>query len=173
MKLVMQNDMEDDAKATAHRLILTRLFAKKDEDVKEMDKWIDGCPVYDEELASALQEFRERRLLELAEESDDFEEMVKRYEGLIQAELERIMAIRRDSAALELEMIEFIRERIKRKMLLEKKHFRLLKYYAKNDVLPFRPFGKISGISEMGESVDVCVPPAHVNINPFTNKPMQ
>lgn len=172
MKLVMQNDVEDDVKATAQRLILKELFAKRDPEVKKMNKWIDDCPVYDEELANALQEFRERRLEELSEESDEFDEMKEKFLDAIEAELQRIIEIRKESAALELEMISSISERIDRQILLEKKNFKLLKYYAKNDLLPFRPFGKISGISEMGESVDVCVPPAHVNINPFTNKPV-
>ncbi|KAL7707063.1 hypothetical protein N2W54_001360 [Lotmaria passim] len=170
MKLIMQNDRKDDVVATTRRLLLNRLFAKQDADVKAMDKWIDDCPVYDEALAPALQAFRERQLNELADESEKFHEMYEKYHGKIEAELQRIVEVRRTAADAELDRIATITERIKEHKLAEKSTFRLLKFYAKNDIMQFRPFGKISGISEMGESVDVCVPPAHVNINPFTGK---
>lgn len=170
LKLVMQNEVEDDVHETAYRLILTNVFAKANREVGKINQWINDCPVYDENLADALQEFRENQLKELAEESAEFNKMVKEFQPRIEEELHRIIQIRRKAAQLELDMIEFILERMKRKLLLEKSEFRLLKYYAKNDTLPFRPFGKISGISEMGETVDVCVPPAHVNVNPFTGK---
>lgn len=168
IKLIMQNDVEDDVEETAYRLILTDIFAKQNVEMKKINQWINDCPVYDEELATVLQEFRESWLKGLAEESDDLENLVKELQPRIEQELERIILIRREAAQLDLDMIEFILERMNRKLLLEKKEFRLLKYYAKNDKLPFRPFGKISGISEMGETVDVCVPRAHVNVNPFT-----
>lgn len=168
IKLVMQNDVEDDVHETAYRLILRDIFAKQNVEMKKINKWINDCPVYDEELANVLQEFRESRLKELGEESDDLKNLVKELQPRIEKELQRIILIRREAAQLDLDMIEFISERMNRKLLLEKKEFRLLKYYAKNDKLPFRPFGKISGICEMGETVDVCVPRAHVNVNPFT-----
>ncbi|KPA81072.1 hypothetical protein ABB37_04433 [Leptomonas pyrrhocoris] len=172
MKLVMQNDRKDDVATTTRRLLLNRLFAKQDPDVRAMDKWIDDCPVYDEALAPALQAFRERQLNELAEESEVFHQICERYHGKIEEELRRIVKLRLSAADAELDRIAAITEQIKEHKLAEKSAFRLLKFYAKNDVLRFRPFGKISGISEMGESVDVCVPPAHVNINPFTGKPL-
>lgn len=170
VKLVMQNDVEDDVKGTAYRLILRDIFAKSNSEMGKIKQWINDCPVYDENLVNALQEFRERRLTELANESDKLDDMIKEFQPRIEEEFQRIIQIRRNAAQLEIDMIEFILERMKRKLLLEKSEFRLLKYYAKNDILPFRPFGKISGISEMGEAVDVCVPPAHVNINPFTQQ---
>ncbi|KPI88130.1 hypothetical protein ABL78_2763 [Leptomonas seymouri] len=172
IKLVMQNDRKDDVEATTRRLLLNRIFAKQDADVKAMDKWIDDCPVYDEALAPALQAFRERQLNLIAEESSDFQKLYDAYHDKIEEELRRIVDVRLAAADAELERIAAITELIKEHKLAEKSTFRLLKFYAKNDVMKFRPFGKISGISEMGESVDVCVPPAHVNINPFTGKPL-
>lgn len=171
MKVVMQNDTKDQVDATARSLILNRIFAKRNPDVKSMDGWIDGCPAYDPDLHAALQEFRARHLEELADESDDFESLVAKYEAPLMAELERIVSLRQEAAQIEVDAIQSILELLREGKLAEKGQFRLLKYYAKNEVLPFRPFGKISGISEMGESVDVCIPPAHVNINPFTGKP--
>lgn len=172
MKLVMQNDRKDDVAATARRLLLNRIFAKQDADVKAMDKWIDDCPVYDEVLAPALQAFRERQLQELADESEAFQQVYEKFHGKIEEELRRIVEVRLAAADAELDRIAAITAQIKEHKLAEKSAFRLLKFYAKNDVMKFRPFGKISGISEMGESADVCVPPAHVNINPFTGKPL-
>lgn len=171
IKLVMQNDRKDDVAATSRRLLLNRLFAKRDADVKAMDKWIDECPVYDEALAPALQAFRERQLIELADESEEFQQLYASHHGKIEEELQRIVEVRLAAANVELDRIAAITERLNSHKLSEKRSFLLLKFYAKNDVMKFRPFGKISGISEMGESADVCVPPAHVNINPFTGKP--
>lgn len=172
IKLVMQNDRKDDVAATTRRLLLNRIFAKQNAEVKAMDKWIDDCPVYDEALAPALQAFRERQLNELADASDEFQALYEKHHGKVEEELQRIVQVRVAAADAELDRIAAITEQIKEHKLAEKNAFRLLKFYAKNDVMQFRPFGKISGISEMGESVDVCVPPAHVNINPFTGKPI-
>lgn len=172
IKLVMQNDRKDEVGATVRRLLLNRLFAKQDDDVKAVDKWIDDCPVYDEVLAAALQGFRERHLQETADDSDLFQGLCQSYQEKMEVELQRIVDVRTKAAEAELDQIEEITTKLKERKLAEKSSFRLLKYYAKNDVQHFRPFGKISGISEMGESVDVCVPPAHVNINPFTGKPL-
>lgn len=172
VKLVMQNDRKDDVAVTVRRLLLNRLFAKQDDDVKAIDAWIGECPVYDEALTTALQAFRERQLEELADESDLFKSLSEKYHAKMEAELRRIVAVREAAANTELERIDAILTQMKEHKLAEKSSFRLLKFYAKNDVCKFRPFGKISGVSEMGESVDVCVPPAHVNINPFTGKPI-
>ncbi|KAG5495211.1 hypothetical protein JKF63_02266 [Porcisia hertigi] len=172
IKLVMQNDRKDDVAATVRWLLLNRLFAKQDKNVTAIDTWINDCPVYDEALASSLQAFRERQLNEIADNSDVFQSLFDQYHTKMEAELQRIVAVRDAAAKKELERIDAITTQIKQHKLAEKSSFRLLKFYAKNDVLRFRPFGKISGISEMGESVDVCVPPAHVNINPFTGKPI-
>ncbi|CAJ1992236.1 protein of unknown function - conserved [Leishmania donovani] len=172
IKLVMQNDRKDDVATTARGLLLNRLFAKQNDGVKAIDRWINDCPVFDEALTSALQGFRERQLSELASKSDLFQSLHNQYYAKIAAELQRIVALRDTAANKELERINAIMSQIKERKLAEKSGFRLLKFYAKNDVQKFRPFGKISGISEMGESVDVCVPPAHVNINPFTGKPI-
>ncbi|KAG5469521.1 hypothetical protein LSCM1_02744 [Leishmania martiniquensis] len=172
IKLVMQNDRKDGVEATVRRLLLNRVFAKQDNSVKAMDIWISDCPVFDEALASALQAFRERQLSELAKRSELFQSLRDRHYAKIEAELRRIVKVRSAAAELELERIDAIMAQITERKLAEKSSFRLLKFYAKNDVLKFRPFGKISGISEMGESVDVCVPPAHVNVNPFTGKPI-
>ncbi|KAI5687083.1 hypothetical protein MNV84_07128 [Leishmania braziliensis] len=171
IKLVMQNDRKDDVVATVRQLLLNRLFAKQDDGVKAIDTWISDCPVFDEALTSALQAFRERQLNELATKSDLFQRLHDQYHVKMEAELQRIIAMRDMAANKELERIDAIVTTIKERKLAEKRSFRLLKFYAKNDVQKFRPFGKISGISEMGESVDVCVPPAHVNVNPFTGKP--
>ncbi|KAG5469165.1 hypothetical protein LSCM4_02563 [Leishmania orientalis] len=172
IKLVMQNDRKDDIEATVRRLLLNRLFAKQDNSVKAIDAWINDCPVFDGALAPALQAFRERQLNELANKSDLFQSLHARYHARIEAELQRIVGVRDAAAKKELQRIDAIMAQMKERKLAEKGSFRLLKFYAKNDVLKFRPFGKISGICEMGESVDVCVPPAHVNLNPFTGKPL-
>ncbi|CCW60897.1 unnamed protein product [Phytomonas sp. EM1] len=172
MKLVMENDRKDKVEETTRHLILTRLFSKQDPEVVAIVQWIDACPVFDETLAAGLQAFRKRYVNQLASRSDLFESLFDAYHAQIQEELERIVAIRAKAAQSELDKIDYIIKQLKEGKLAEKSTFRLLKYYPKNDVQKFRPFKKIGGISEMGEYADVCEPPAHENINPFTGKPM-
>nr|CCD17640.1 unnamed protein product [Trypanosoma congolense IL3000] len=167
IKLVVQNDMKDNIKGVVRHLVLNRLFAKQCPEVKAVDKWINDCPVYHGQLAEAMQKFRENYLQEVAEASADFQKQYDEYREAMETELERIIAARKKIIDGELETIGNIMQLLKEKKLAEKQTFRLLKYYAANDVMRFRPFAKVSGISEMGESADVCDPPAPVIVNPF------
>ncbi|CBH17177.1 hypothetical protein, conserved [Trypanosoma brucei gambiense DAL972] len=167
IKLVIQNDLKDDIAQTVRQLVLNRLFAKRSSKVKAVDHWIDACPVYEDHLAAAMQKFRENYVKEVAESSDEFHDLYKEYHEPMEAELRRIVEGRKAVITRELKQAGDIMQLIKEKKIAEKQTFRLLKYYAANDVMKFRPFGKVSGISEMGESADVCEPPAPVIVNPF------
>ncbi|CCW71455.1 unnamed protein product [Phytomonas sp. Hart1] len=172
IKLVMENDRKDKVGDTVRHLILTRLFSKQDPEVGAIIDWIDACPVFDEGLVAGLQSFRKRYVSQRASSSELFANLFDAYHVQIQEELERIVAIRAKAAKSELDQLNSINKQLMEGKLAEKSTFRLLKYYPKNDIQKFRPYKKIGGISEMGEYVDVCEPPAHENINPFTGKPM-
>ncbi|RNF11118.1 hypothetical protein TraAM80_01085 [Trypanosoma rangeli] len=167
IKLVMQNDLKDDVCKTVKQLILNKIFAKRCTDILDVDHWIDSCPVYDAHLTAALQKFRAHHVQKVAESSDEFEVLYDECHKSMEAELNRIVELRKAMVQQELGRIEEIMTQLKEGKLAEKRTFRLLKYYAANDVMRFRPFGKVSGISEMGESADVCEPPAPVLVNPF------
>ncbi|RNF01767.1 uncharacterized protein Tco025E_08514 [Trypanosoma conorhini] len=168
VKLVMQNDLKDDVCKTVRELILNKMFAKRSKQILEVDHWIGNCPVYDEHLTAALQKFRAHHVQRVAESSEEFQALYDECHEAMEAELNRIVELRKVLVQQELERIEEITSQLKEGKLAEKQTFRLLKYYAANDVMRFRPFGKVSGISEMGESADVCEPPAPVLLNPFT-----
>lgn len=169
LKLVMQNDLKDNVQATARELLLTKVFAKMDGEVKKVDKWLDDCPCYDENLAPHLQKFRSKFLKEAAENGDDFQKIIHLYEANIVAELEKMVAVRKVLIKAETEEVERIAELLKQDRIADKSTFKILKYYPDNTIIPFRPFGKVSGISERGEQVDFCHPPMYV----FTNKFLQ
>ncbi|ESL07232.1 hypothetical protein TRSC58_05084 [Trypanosoma rangeli SC58] len=168
VKLVMQNDLKDDVCKTVKQLILNKIFAKRCTEILDVDHWIDNCPVYDEHLTAALQKFRARHVQKVAESSEEFQALYDECHNSMEAELNRIVELRKAMVQQELGRIEEIMTQLKEGKLAEKQTFRLLKYYAANDVMRFRPFGKVSGISEMGETADVCEPPAPVLVNPFT-----
>ncbi|EKF29686.1 hypothetical protein MOQ_006515 [Trypanosoma cruzi marinkellei] len=167
MKLVMQNDFKDDVSKTVKQLILNKLFAKCSDKIVEVDQWIDNCPVYDENLSAALQKFRAHHVQKVAEDSEVFQALYNECHKSMEDELNRIVGLRKAAVQRELDCIEKIMGQLKEGKMAEKQTFRLLKYYAANDVMRFRPFAKVSGISEMGESADVCEPPAPVFVNPF------
>ncbi|CUG82566.1 nucleoporin-like protein, putative [Bodo saltans] len=169
MKLIMQNDLKDDVEKTAHDLVLNKIFAKSDAELRKIDTWLDNCPVYDEHLAPHLQKFRAKFLKDQAEESDEFAAMVEKYEANICAELSRMVAERKSLIAAETAVVEGISTLLKEHKIADKSTFRVLKYYPANDILPFRPFGKVSGISESGEHADLCFPPMYV----FKNRLLQ
>lgn len=169
VKLVMQNDMKDDIERTARDLLLNKIFAKQDNDVMKVDKWLDACPLYDETLAPHLQKFRAKYLKECAEDSDVFARLVRDYEPAIIAELTKMVSIRKELVKMECSEVEAVAQLLKEERIADKSTFRVLKYYPENNVLPFRPFGKVSGISETGEHVDFCTPPMYV----FKNKLLQ
>ncbi|ORC91580.1 uncharacterized protein TM35_000051760 [Trypanosoma theileri] len=170
IKLVMQNDVKDDVHKTVKQLILNKMFAKHCDKILAVDRWMDNCPVYEERLCTAMQKFRANYVQEVAEDSEQFQTLYKECHEAMEAELNRIVEIRKKIVEKELQTIEEITELLKEKKIAEKNTFRLLKYYAANDIMRFRPFGKVSGISEMGESADVCEPPAPVLVNPFAAK---
>ncbi|KAH9593113.1 hypothetical protein LSM04_001919 [Trypanosoma melophagium] len=170
IKLVMQNDAKDDVRKTVKQLILNKMFAKHCDKILAVDRWIDNCPVYEEHLCTAMQKFRANYVHEVAEDSEEFQTLYKECHEAMEAELNRIVEVRKGIVEKELKCIEEITQLLKEKKVAEKHTFRLLKYYAANDIMRFRPFGKVSGISEMGESADVCEPPAPVLVNPFTAK---
>ncbi|KAG8342002.1 hypothetical protein ERJ75_000327800 [Trypanosoma vivax] len=167
IKLVLQNDLKDDVSKAVWHLILNKVFAKNCNKIQEVDRWIESCPVYEEHLTSAMQRFRANYVREVAESSEEFRKLYDDCHGAMETELSRIVEVRRKIVERELLCIEEILQLIKEKKIAEKQTFRLLKYYAANDVMRFRPFGKVSGVSEMGESADVCDPPAPVIVNPF------
>ncbi|RNC37473.1 hypothetical protein TcCL_NonESM13357, partial [Trypanosoma cruzi] len=142
-------------------------FAKRSDKVMGVDQWIEKCPVYDEHLTAALQKFRAHYVQKVAEDSDVFQALYNECHESMEKELNRIVELRKAVVQQQLRCIEGIMEQLKEGKMAEKKTFRLLKYYPANDVMRFRPFGKVSGISEMGESADVCEPPAPVLVNPF------
>ncbi|EKG03368.1 hypothetical protein TCSYLVIO_005580 [Trypanosoma cruzi] len=167
IRLVMQNDLKDDVSKTVKQLILNKMFAKRSDKVMGVDQWIEKCPVYDEHLAAALQKFRARYVQKVAEDSDVFQALYNECHESMEKELNRIVELRKAVVQQQLCCIEEIMKQLKEGKMAEKKTFRLLKYYPANDIMRFRPFGKVSGISEMGESADVCEPPAPVLVNPF------
>lgn len=113
-----------------------------------------------------------------AEEKDDgspaaegsFKWFKQRYHALIANELRRIVAIRKQRVAEQDARIEEALMLLRDKLLAPKSAFRVLKYYPSNDVLKFRPFGKVTGISEVGEHADECYPPMYVFHNPLLKK---
>ncbi|EAN99075.1 hypothetical protein TcCL_ESM00448 [Trypanosoma cruzi] len=167
IRLVMQNDFKDDVSKTVKQLILNKIFAKRSDEVMGVDQWIEKCPVYDEHLTAALQKFRAHYVQKVAEDSDVFKALYNECHESMEKELNRIVELRKAVVQQQLSCIEEIMGQLKEGKMAEKRTFRLLKYYPANDVVRFRPFGKVSGISEMGESADVCEPPAPVLVNPF------
>lgn len=161
IKLVMQNDLKDRVHQVAEQLLL-KTFAKANPEVRAVDKWLDDCPVYDNSLAPHLQKFRAKYLKDIAEDSSDYQKLHKASYETIETALQQMVDVRKELVRAAVEDAEGILAHLKEKKIAEKSTFRLLKYYPKNDIVPFRPFGKVSGISESGEHVNVCEPPMYV-----------
>ena len=117
----------------------------------------------------SLQEFRSNFVKEQCEDSQEFKALQKKYGPKIAGELQRIVAIRKAEVEKEELQLDEISQLLKEKKIAPKSDFTIMKYYPKNDVHRFRPYGKVSGITEGGESADVCEPPAWVPQYQFGN----
>jgi hypothetical protein len=173
-KIQMQNDLHDHVDKTVEQLI-RKEFAMLDPETKKVDKWIDDCPVYDEKLMNALQKFRESHVKEAVNDSDEsdprgYQAVAKALRPLLTQELSKRVAERKEMLDKECSEIDEILTLVKKHLLATKDKFRVLKFYPKNDVLRFRPFGKVGGIHEQREFADVCVPAPYVMKNPFELK---
>ena len=180
IKLVMQSDVKDKVPPTVRALCLQKIFAKVDQKMKEIDQWIDNCPNYDPKLAEALQKYRQAMLEERAADSQqeadaehNFAKIMEKCEKPMEDELSRIVALRKADIEQQDAILDEIAKLLKEKKVAPKEAFVTYKYYPNNNVLPFRPFGKIAGISESGEQADHCFPRAYVFRNSLLVKPMQ
>lgn len=163
IKLQMHNDLKDSVDETIEQVI-RKEFARRDAEMKKIDAWQDDCPVYQEKLHEALQKFRDSWLsAAIKERRALYDTISNECRDKIKAKLEECVRVRKEMLAAEAAVIDDIMRLVKKQgVLATKDKFRVLKYYPKNDVLRFRPYGKVSGVHEACETADVCVPPPYV-----------
>lgn len=175
VKLVMQDDVKEKPEDAASEFILKKLFARQNERVSAFDKWMDDCPELEPHLLEFLQKTREK-MLKSESKSEEAEEGETTFKQLfsqvspaiisaLAAAVDRRKPIRESQTAIMDNIVTLLKE----KKMASKDRCRILKFYPANDKTPFRPFGKVSGISEEGEEA-ICDPPAYRFINPFTGK---
>lgn len=160
IKLIMQDDLHDKADATADD-IARKFFAKYDKTMKQLDDWIDGCPIYNPKLAETMQKVRKEELKKQCDEGNAAAwQQFQPLRNLVLEELQRIIALRRREYEEDERDVAGVRALLKQGVLAPKSAFAIRKIYPKNDILRFRPFGKVPGVTESGEGVEECVPPA-------------
>lgn len=175
IKLVMQDDVKDTPSVAAAEFVLKKLFARQNSRIKDFDQWMDTCPEMDPHLLEVLQKARAKILKaesKVAEASDDektYSELWEKFGGAITAALDAAVARRKPIHDQQVAVFDDILQMLKEMKLASKDRCRVLKYYPANNEIPFRPFGKVSGINEEGEEA-ICTPPAYRFINPFTGK---
>lgn len=167
-KLIMQNDYKDKV-SDAVKESIDRAFSKKCEVMRDIDKWLSECPIMETKLTDKLEVFRQAVLKYEKEEGDDWEEYDKlnRHRDFLKKKLDEVVKQRRQQIDAEIAILETARKDITQGCMLPMvdgsgdKKWRMLKFYPANDKVPFRPHGKASGLTQPGEELDECVPPAY------------
>eukprot|EP00388_Colpodella_angusta_P043262 GDKK01058958.1.p1 GENE.GDKK01058958.1~~GDKK01058958.1.p1 ORF type:complete len:185 (+),score=28.83 GDKK01058958.1:1-555(+) len=175
VKLVMQDDVKDKPTVAAAEFVLKKLFANGNKHVKDFDNWMADCPEVDPQLLEFLQKARAKLLKSESKETDapdgelSYAELWKKNGAAITDALSAAVARRKPIHEQQVATLDNILKLLSERKLASKESCRILKYYPSNDKIPFRPFGKVSGINEQGEEA-ICTPPAYRFVNPFTGK---
>jgi hypothetical protein len=165
-KLVMQNDLKDRVAATVAQLI-DKQFARTNARMVRFVKWRGDCPEVEPKLIEPLEAMQASLLkAEKAASTAEFDAVARHRDALVAA-LEEIVAQRKAEVAAELATLDEARRQLTAGEALPRDRFRVLKYYPANDVVRFRPHGKLRSLTDAGQPVDVCTPPAYQNRSSF------
>ena len=168
-KVQMQDDMKEKPHKAAREFVLNKVFAKQCGRIKDFDNWMGEVPEFNPNLINYLQTSREKILKEEAKESDEFAKMEKEVVPVVEKMLLDAIGDRQPHRAKQAEIVEGATKLMKEGKLICKEKCNIIKFYPSNKDIPFRCFGRVSGISEEGDVIR-CVPEAWRNKNPFLTK---
>lgn len=168
IKLQMQNDVNDRI-SDAAEAVIRKEFARLNSDIVKLDKWIDECPIYDPKLREVIAKVRDQQIARamVSETQPTYATIATAIRPIVTAKLEQLVSERKKMLDEEVAAVQNILQLLKKRVLLPRHSYRILKYYPANDQLQFRPYGKVTGVHEAGEAADVCIPPAYVTQNGF------
>ena len=168
-KVQMQDDMKEKPDRAAREFVLNKVFAKQSSRIKDFDDWMGNVPEFNPTLIAYLQNTREKILKSEAKESSEFATLEKDVVPAVEALLRNAIADREPHRRKQKEILEGASKLMKEGKLVAKEHCNIIKFYPSNKDIPFRPYGRVSGISEEGDVIR-CVPEAWRNKNPFLTK---
>ena len=168
-KVQMQDDKKEKPHKAAHEFVLNKVFAKQSDRIKDFDNWMGTVPEFNPALINYFQSTREKILKTEAKESDEFAKLEKEVVPAVEKLLNDAIADREPHRAKQEEIVTGATKLMKEGKLITKENCNVIKFYPSNKDIPFRCFGRVSGISEEGDVIR-CVPEAWRNKNPFLSK---
>jgi hypothetical protein len=164
-KVVMEEDTSSIDAASLDNI--DKLWKKGNPKARACMEWKEGAPIrISTKVQDALNSEINKALKEIRDDSTEWPELRKQYEGPIIDVLKPIVAQRSAFRMQQLSLLETVVQEMKSGGILARKQWKIIKFCPRNDVLPFRVDAKVPGLGD----TDECIPSAYVFQNPFAKR---
>lgn len=146
--------------AKSAEAVVDKYYCKRNEDMKELESWINDCPLVEDIVMDGCQSMKAKMLKKYKKSEDDYQELSGKMLEPVTKRMEEIVAKRKEEIGKEEECVVKAQDLLEKKRLAPREEFQILKFYPKNDI-GFRAYGKATGLTLEGEKLDECHPPPY------------